>query len=76
METNLKELKERVERLYNDVKDTEKALEDRKIDYITKREYQNDLVYDHMKINEYEAEIRKLESENTETPKVLIKKIK
>lgn len=56
--------KKYIERLYaqkeeieKDIEYTQKALEDPKIDYLTKKEYQNDLIYDRRRISELNMEI-------------------
>lgn len=55
-----KDLKERVSLLEEDIKCTNRALKNKKIDYLTKREYQNDLIEDHKQLHMANAELNQM----------------
>ena len=54
------ELKEKIQYLEEDIKCTERALKRKKIDYLTKREYQNDLIMDHRELHQANVELGQL----------------
>ena len=55
-----KDLKERIKYLEEDIKYTNQALKNKKIDYLTKREYQNDLIQDRKELHLANAELNQL----------------
>ena len=55
-----KEIKDTIKYYQQDIIDTEKILNDPKIDYVTKKEYQNDLILDRREIMILEEEMHNL----------------
>lgn len=68
----IEEIQKEINELLEDISACEKAIEDRRIDYVSKREYQNDIIYDKRRIDELRSILIDLE----EQPKVLIKENK
>lgn len=54
-------LKEAIKKYEKDISDTKSALEDNRIDYITRREYKDDIIEDQKQIDMLEIRLRDLE---------------
>lgn len=54
-------LKEAIKKYEKDISDTKSALGDKRIDYVTKREYQDDIIEDQKQIDMLEMRLRDVE---------------
>ncbi len=72
MEETLVKLYNELAYLEADIKSTERMLQDSMLDYNTRREFLNDVIYESRKVDEIKSEIEKLE--HGETHKIFIKK--
>ena len=57
-----KKLKAEANSYAEDIKATMEALEDYRIDYVTKKEFQNDLIYDQQKLTNITDEMHEIEA--------------
>ena len=55
-----KDLREKINCLEEDIKYTTRALNDPKLDYLTKREYKNDLIMDRQELHVANAQLGQL----------------
>jgi len=72
MEETLVKLYNELAYLEADIKSTERMLKDSMLDYNTRREFLNDVIYESRKVDEIKSKIEKLE--NGEAHKIFIKK--